>query len=93
MVALLAGCDGGDRGPFENAEAVIEAMKENGIECEDIETTSEFGSESDAIVSERAFCFVDEDTSWYPRSTTPRNATGEWSPDRSPARWRWGTTG
>ena len=62
LVALLTGCEGGDQGPMEDAEAVVDAMEENGIECEDVETTTEFGPESDADVSERAFCLVGEDT-------------------------------
>ena len=66
MLALLAvtvlasGCDGGD-GTYEDAEAVVEAMEDAGIECEDLETTTEFGPESDADVVERGFCVVGSD--------------------------------
>ena len=53
----LAACDGG--GSPEDVQGVVDALEEEGIACEDLETTSEFGSEGDAEVKERGLCAVE----------------------------------
>lgn len=50
-----------DEGPPDEVEAVVAAMEDEGIECTDLETTTEFGPESDADVVERGFCVVGSD--------------------------------
>ena len=37
-------------------------MEDEGIECEDLETTDEFGNEEDSLVTERGLCRVDGST-------------------------------
>ena len=56
-VALLGACDPGD-GSFEDVESVVDALADEGIRCDDLETTDQFGSESDAGVIERGYCSV-----------------------------------
>lgn len=60
MVALLGACDAGAES-YKDAEAVVEAMEDEGIECDDLETTTEFTNESDSLVTERGFCMVDDE--------------------------------
>ncbi len=60
LVALAvasAGCTD-DPESYEDVEAVVEAMEDEGIECEDLETTTEFGTEADSLVTERGLCLV-----------------------------------
>ncbi len=56
---MLFACDGGtDR--FEDSQAVVAAMAEEGIECEGLETTTEFSeAEHESLVAERGLCAVD----------------------------------
>ena len=54
----LGACDDGG-GSFEDVQGVVDAMEDEGIECEDLDTTDEFGSESDALVKERGLCIVE----------------------------------
>lgn len=63
LVALLVafGACSDEPESYEDVEAVVEAMEEEGIECEDLETTTEFGPEADSLVAERGFCVVDDD--------------------------------
>ena len=58
----LSACDGGGAEEFENAQAVADAMEDEGIECEDLETTTEFANEEDSLVKERGACRVDGST-------------------------------
>lgn len=63
LIALCAGlmlvaCDE-EPERFEDARAVAEAMEDEGIECEDLETTTEFTNEEDSLVTERGLCEVD----------------------------------
>lgn len=60
VVVALGGCDG-DPDSYEDVEAVVEAMEDEGIECDDLETTTEFGTEADSLVTERGVCVVGED--------------------------------
>lgn len=61
LVLLLGGCQGGPE-RYDDAQAVAEAMEDEGIECEDLETTTEFSNEEDSLVSERGLCQVDGTT-------------------------------
>jgi hypothetical protein len=54
----LAACQGSPES-FEDARAVAAAMEDEGIECEDLETTTEFSNEEDSLVTERGLCQVD----------------------------------
>ena len=55
---IFGACEGGPE-TFDNAQAVADAMEDEGIECEDLETTSEFSNEEDSLVTERGLCRVD----------------------------------
>lgn len=57
-VVFFAGCDSGE-GSFEDVRSIVGALAEEGIECEGLETTDRFGSESDAGVKERGYCSVE----------------------------------
>jgi len=61
LVLTLGACDSGPE-TFDNAQAVADAMEDEGIECEDLETTTEFSSEEDSLVTERGLCRVDDST-------------------------------
>ncbi len=58
--ALLVGCDDGTQS-FDGAQAVVDAMAEEDIACEGLETTTEFSSEAEyeSLVTERGLCAVD----------------------------------
>ncbi len=60
VIALLGACDASAES-YEDVEAVVEAMEDEGIECEDLQTTTEFGNESDSLVTERGLCMVDDE--------------------------------
>lgn len=56
---LLVGCDDGTES-FEGAQAVVDAMAEEDIACEGLETTTEFSqAEYESLVTERGLCAVD----------------------------------
>jgi hypothetical protein len=59
---VLVACDGGGADDFENAQAVADAMEDEGIKCEDLETTTEFANEEDSLVEERGLCRVNGNT-------------------------------
>lgn len=87
----LAACDGG--GSPEDVQGVVDALEEEGIACEDLETTSEFGSESDAEVKERGLCAVDGESvavSIFDDAGARRRwveAAAEFSPVASSGKW------
>ena len=58
LMLVSAACEGGPES-FENASAVVDEMEDEGIECEDLETTTEFSNEEDSLVTERGVCRVD----------------------------------
>lgn len=58
VVLIFGACQGGPES-FENAQAVAHAMEDEGIECEGLETTTEFSGEEDSLVTERGLCRVD----------------------------------
>lgn len=60
VVVCFAACDSGD-GSFQEVQAVVDALEDEGIECVDLETTDEFGSEADAGVTERGYCSIEEE--------------------------------
>jgi hypothetical protein len=55
---LFVACDASPES-YEDAQAVADAMEDEGIECEDLETTTEFSNEEVSLVSERGLCRVD----------------------------------
>lgn len=61
LVLLLGACDS-DPESFDDAQAVVDAMEDEGIECEDLETTAEFSNEEDSLVTERGLCRVESET-------------------------------
>ena len=63
MLALCAalvfsGCQSGAE-TYADAQAVADAMEDEGIECENLDTTTEFSGEEDSLVTERGLCQVD----------------------------------
>ncbi|HJR45359.1 MAG TPA: hypothetical protein VJ927_07115 [Actinomycetota bacterium] len=58
LLLVLAACNGDD-GSFGDVEGVVDALADEGVECENLDTTDEFASETDADVSERGLCVVD----------------------------------
>jgi hypothetical protein len=58
VMLTLGACDSGPES-FEDAQAVADAMEDEGIECEDLETTTEFSNDQDSLVTERGLCQVD----------------------------------
>ena len=87
----LAACDGG--GSPEDVRGVVDALEEAGIACSDLETTSEFGSESDAEVKERGLCAVEGErvaVSVFDDAAARRrwvDAAAEFSPVASAGKW------
>lgn len=61
MVLLFGACQS-EPESFEDAQAIAEAMEDEGIECEGLETTTEFSDEGDSLVTERGLCRVDDST-------------------------------
>ena len=60
VAVCFAACDSGD-GSFQDVQAVVDALEDEGIECVDLETTDQFGSEADAGVTERGYCSIEEE--------------------------------
>lgn len=58
---VFTACQGGPD-TYEDAQAVADAMEDEGIECEDLEITTEFSDEDDSLVAERGLCRVDGST-------------------------------
>ena len=61
LLLIFGACQGGPEN-FENAQAVADAMEDEGIECEGLETTTEFSDNEDSLVTERGLCRVDDST-------------------------------
>lgn len=61
IVVIFGACQGGPES-YGDAQAVADAMEDEGIECEDLETTTEFSKEEESLVSERGLCQVDGET-------------------------------
>lgn len=61
LVLILGGCQGSAEN-YADAQAVADAMEDEGIECEDLETTTDFSNEEDSLVTERGLCRVDGST-------------------------------
>lgn len=61
VLALVFGACSDDAESYDDVEAVVEAMEDEGIECENLETTTEFGSEADSLVTERGLCLVGDE--------------------------------
>lgn len=59
-ILLFGGCDP-DEGSLGKVEDVVAAMEDEGIDCEGLDTTTEFGNELDARVTERGICLADGD--------------------------------
>ena len=59
-VLVFAACESGPES-YEDAQAVADAMEDEGIECENLETTTEFSDREKSLVSERGLCQVDGD--------------------------------
>lgn len=61
VLVMVFGACSSSAETYEDVEAVVEAMEDEGIQCDDLETTDEFGNESDALVTERGICLVGKD--------------------------------
>ncbi len=61
LLLSLGACQSGSE-DYADAQAVADAMEDAGIQCENLETTTEFSNEEDSLVTERGLCQVDGST-------------------------------